>query len=467
MKLVSVMFLGLVFLVGCSCSSSKKDDESPSGNDTGDSSNGPGDGSSIAAPANLVDGDTFDPVTDHYTLTWASVDGAASYEIAVGSSAGASDVLDWYDVGDNTSVSTSTLSLPEAGLFYASVRSVASDGSKSDATSGDGWQHLICPTNWTRVSGSTTAGLGGGVYLTGTATRHDGSTRSLSDFCVMTYEMKLYDSTGLIGPVGIVADGDVGGAIDYSSTGDVTGLEARSVPEGRPWVQIKREDTDTTDDLLDAERACSNLSGTGLIATASLDTNFHMINNAQWQAIARDIESNADNFVGGIYNRGNSFGDQSCDASSDNVGNGCVPNGGAPHDSKRTHTLTNGEVIWDISGNAWEWVIDDVDGGATTLVPNPVLDVEAGLQFNHSTCGGGSDECFSSTNRLMFGPSNNAYTSTEGAGYFYGGNGAYAGSVVRGGRWTFTTLSGIFYAHLDNAPSNATQFTGTRCAWSP
>ena len=26
---------------------------------------------------------------------------------------------------------------------------------------------------------------------------------------------------------------------------------------------------------------------------------------------------------------------------------------------RRTHTLSNGEVIWDVSGNAWEWVKDD------------------------------------------------------------------------------------------------------------
>ena len=27
---------------------------------------------------------------------------------------------------------------------------------------------------------------------------------------------------------------------------------------------------------------------------------------------------------------------------------------------KRTHTLSNGEVIWDMAGNVWEWTSDDV-----------------------------------------------------------------------------------------------------------
>ena len=29
----------------------------------------------------------------------------------------------------------------------------------------------------------------------------------------------------------------------------------------------------------------------------------------------------------------------------------------------RTHTLSNGEIIWDVSGNVWEWVKDDNSDG--------------------------------------------------------------------------------------------------------
>ena len=29
------------------------------------------------------------------------------------------------------------------------------------------------------------------------------------------------------------------------------------------------------------------------------------------------------------------------------------------NNERRTHTLSNGEVIWDVAGNAWEWVKDD------------------------------------------------------------------------------------------------------------
>jgi len=52
------------------------------------------------------------------------------------------------------------------------------------------------------VPGNTTSGLGGNIYAEGTRTRHDGSARALSDFCVMKYEMKLHNGTE------IVQDGD-------------------------------------------------------------------------------------------------------------------------------------------------------------------------------------------------------------------------------------------------------------------
>jgi hypothetical protein len=418
---------------------------------------------SLSAPASFIDGDIFEASSDHYTLSWSAVDNALSYEVAVGTSSGATDVLDWQDVGNNTSVSTSTLSLPDAGIFYASVRAVGANDTKGDVATGDGWQHLICPTNWVRVPGSTTAGLGGGVYVNGTRTRHDGSTRTLSDFCVMKYEMKLHDGTS------IVTDGDVdatGFNVNYTTPGAVNAV---SDPTGRPWVRIQRLDIA---DALDAERACSNISGTSLVSPASLDNNFHLINNAQWQAIARDIENNStDNTNAGVYNRGNSDGDQSCDATFENVGNSCADNGATPHINKRTHTLTNGEVIWDIAGNVWEWVIDDVDNGPTSIEPNPDLGVENGMEYSglsSMVCGAGNNEdCFSLTNRLMFGPNGSSLTSSDGIGYFYGGFGSYGGAAIRGGFWDFGSSAGLFFANLSSGSSFADNGGGARCVWAP
>ena len=417
---------------------------------------------SLSAPSDFLDGDIFEASSDHYTLSWSAVDNALSYEVAVGTSSGATDVLDWQDVGNNTSISTSTLSLPAAGMFYASVRAVGANDAKGAVATGDGWQHLICPTNWVRVPGSTTAGLGGGVYVNGTRTRHDGSTRILSDFCVMKYEAKI-ELSGVLQPKGDADDDEV----DLTNAGVVASAMPVSRPDGRPMVYVERT---ADDDLIGAVGLCNKINGSGLVS-ASLDSNFTLINNAQWQAIARDVENNStDNTNAGVYNRGHSDNGPSqslAGSSDDSLGCIGVTSNGDPDDdcgsvvhiNKRTHTMTNGEVIWDIAGNVWEWVIDDVGAGFNPIIPAPVLSSVWDVDY--------TDAAFSTANRLTFGPDGSSLTSSEGIGKFYGGFGSYGGAAIRGGLWDLGSGAGLFRANLSSGSSDATDVIGARCVWAP
>jgi hypothetical protein len=223
--------------------------------------------------------------------------------------------------------------------------------------------------------------LAGGVWIPVPANPDVGQTE---DFCVMKYEAKLHNGTA------IVTDGNFNNALDYKSPGSAN---ARSVPEGRPWVGVKRQrlryPEDTSDPLneefLDAERACSNLSAVDSTHTYTL------ITNAMWQTIARNIETAQ---TAGTYlnwdgdpalattalNRGHSNGSVSLAASSEDslgcfgigssttgsieIRNNCrltsdLASGEVWHLNKRTHTLSNGQVIWDFSGNVWQWVLDN------------------------------------------------------------------------------------------------------------
>lgn len=128
-----------------------------------------------------------------------------------------------------------------------------------------------------------------------------------------------------------------------------------SVKEGLPWININ---------LDDAKAACSKL-GAG----------FGLISNPQWMTIADEIIGNSQNWssneVGvGFINKGHSDNDPAkpCPTTIENVNSNCNASGNK-FDQKRTHSLKNGEKIWDLAGNLWEWVDWDF-----TVNQNALLD---------------------------------------------------------------------------------------------
>lgn len=117
----------------------------------------------------------------------------------------------------------------------------------------------------------------------------------------------------------------------------------------------------------------------------NLGAGFHLTNNDEWMTAATNIANVAENWSGnqvgtGAINKGHSDGifHWALNASTDD--NPCF---GAEYDhctdkthsdwsQKRTHKLSNGEIIWDLSGN-WKEVVD------TDILPN-----SAGTPLPHS-----------------------------------------------------------------------------------
>ncbi len=250
-------------------------------------------------------------------------------------------------------------------------------------------------------------------------------------FCVAKYEMK------------ILANDD--GNQVYSAA-----FVADSRASGTPWVNITRDQAITE---------CQ-----------ALGAGYDLISNPQWQAVAREIElaqvagtylnwSNGSTSGANALNRGHSDNGpgNALAASLDSdpcfgTGNvSCANNAAADFTQKRTHTLASGETIWDVAGNVWDWVKQDIvagppyEGGSAYISQQPWT---SGL--NHPE---------------MWGPFGNYTTKNSGE---YGGLGAgvlnfSAGAVVRGGVWTAAEGSGAFAAVLVFGPLDSNAFGGFRC----
>jgi formylglycine-generating enzyme required for sulfatase activity len=193
---------------------------------------------------------------------------------------------------------------------------------------------------------------------------------------------------------------------------------AVSVEEGKPWVKISQTN---------AKAACEAIGA-------------HLITNAEWMAIARDIESVNSNWSDTVLNRGNSNTYASM--------NGTNPLLGF---NKRTHTLSNGEIIWDIAGNVNEWVDE-------TRLPSEIPSYrEAWREFN-------SAEYTSKLPYNEVGPVNSTRTSSNGVGITYIDNNKSVYAFLRGGDWSYDTNAGVFTLTLTDSPSGSNMYVGFRCA---
>lgn len=230
------------------------------------------------------------------------------------------------------------------------------------------------------------------------------------EFCVSKYEMK-----------------NVGGV-------------ATSQAALGPWVNISRT--------------------TAITRCQSLGSGYHLISNAQWQTIARNIEAVPSNWSGGsvgsgVLNRGhtdNSPASALAANSNDQIacsGTGQTCDASTWNLQRRTHNLTNGKVIWDFAGNTWSWTRDNLAD----------LGLSPGIAIGWNEC-----SSLSSTNQEVFCSSVGTRNSAQEIGRVKGGS---AGGVLRGGRWADTTNAGIFSVALDVAPTITYEGFGFRCVYVP
>jgi formylglycine-generating enzyme required for sulfatase activity len=262
---------------------------------------------------------------------------------------------------------------------------------------------------------------------------------AVAQFCVMKYEAK--QSTNSIGTRNIRSKSNQNGAIPIST------------PDGTPWVSLTWQD---------ARSACNASGG-------------RLITEHQWLSIAHQVVSVRGNWSGGIVGDGylySGHNDNNPDValnaadSDDNR-----PDAVSTDNQRRALILPNGQVIWDLSGNVWEWVDKTIEKESRYEGGN-------GRWMSYNREDGLSIAGNLPTEKLPpFG-----YNANQGMGRYYDGyskGGGYnnvneypdectgycapVSVFIRGGRWGSGNNAGVFALGLNEGRSYANSNIGFRC----
>lgn len=292
---------------------------------------------------------------------------------------------------------TATSTRSGVSAYHVSNAGVVTEGACSGHSSGGGSVALSCPAGFIVVPGSSSFGT--------------------SDFCVMKYEAK-----------------NVGGV-------------ATSQASGTPWVSISQ-----TTALSTSQAACDGC---------------HLITEAEWMTLAANVLSVDSNWSGGsvgsgyIYSGHNDNSPANALAASSSDSNGYEGTGNTSGNQRRTLTLTNGEVIWDLAGNVYEWTQGTIAAGQ-----QPGLTGETSFAWKQWNNGSLQWNGLPASSRPSAISSTAAgYSSTQGIGQLYSYPGdASVRAFGRGGAWSNASSAGVLALILNSTPSNTNTSIGFRVA---
>lgn len=177
---------------------------------------------------------------------------------------------------------------------------------------------------------------------------------------------------------------------------------------------------------------------------------YRLPTNAEWNATALEIYNRNDNWTGGaklsgkLYTGYYSWGEPLAIL---NTANPYDSTGNTSGVQRRTFVLASGQVIWDFSGNVWEWVSDTIYGNSCS----PDLSSFYGRVYgNNWDVKPGSKAMLDFTGMTSV-PASNVYL-----GNLFGGS---SGKVIRGGAACITTpgVTGIFAANIGDITANEVQ----------
>jgi len=251
----------------------------------------------------------------------------------------------------------------------------------------------------------------------------------------------------------------------YDSSGDGQGntaVEASAVANSGLGLDYR-------DLTFDSAKVVSTANGAPIVhitqtqAISACPTGYHLITNDEWMTIARNVEAQTANWADGVIGStvaagGGLYRGNVGEATSVGYNASTDPDYGTGRDEKAKLVLSNGNEVWDLSGNVWDWTSGTIMG-VDKPVGNPSAWVEwtTVTDFNGTGVGNGDSDDYL--------PSNNTWNADHGVGRYYQGSasgGPYA--FRRGARWGDTAYAGVFAVSLAGTPANQNYSLGFRCA---
>lgn len=305
---------------------------------------------------------------------------------------------------------------PGNTLTYTSIASSTFRLVNTNGTTSYAATDTTSPAIATTVNGSTT----GNACPSGFIPVPGSGTYGTDDFCTMKYAASQVGATNV----------------------------PTSVPSVQPWVNISQ----TT-----AIANSPNVAGC---------TGCHLITEAEFMTIAQNVLSVTSNWSGGTVGSGYIYSGHNDNAPANALvpdpsdANGYAGETNTGGNQKRTLTLTNGQVIWDLAGNIWQWT-SGVTNGTTAQQPGILGTGWNWREWTSITSNGTLSISPSPTGTGLPGAS--TWGSGKGIGQIYSNSdtsGLYG--FLRGGAWNIGVLGGVLALYLYKDPSYTYGYIGFR-----
>lgn len=273
------------------------------------------------------------------------------------------------------------------------------------------------------------------------------STFNTGNFMVMKYDASCVNRTTgapLTSPLdGTAVNGynNGGNGVNGNNCSYANGFAPASIATGYPIVDVSQTQ---------AAQYCAQIGA-------------HLITNNEWQTIAWNLENNPANWYGGtvgtnyIYSGHNDNYPPNALVADPNDANGYAGETNQGGNQRRTLTLGNGAVIWDMAGNLWQWTNDTITGANQPTGATP------GFTWREFT----AITTWGTMTQQTAGPANSTWDHTKGIGEIYS-DGTPANNAIygflRGGSWGNGASDGVGALNLDNGPGITIPYIGFRCA---